>query len=350
MTFYISLSPIGLFAHDNKGELVDSVIFTDLNKAKEQFIAAMDKQQTDEEAQLIKKIEKKDKEIIFEIPKEGYVNQFPNISGDTVRQNLPKLAQSTGFCKNPSDLYNHIHSLNMGITRAAVKKASTGDRFLIHAVNTIDELESSANMLAIRLKEWYALYFPELIENTRSNEKLASIISSDAHRDKISPEDAKDTIGADCPEQDIIPMHRFATEIHNIYLHKKELEEYILKKSKEIMPNASELISPMLAARFLAIAGSLEKLSKFPSSTIQVLGAEKALFRHIRGNGTSPKHGIIFQSPLVNQASRKTRGKVSRMLASKLSIAFKMDYFDKKLKGGKKLKEDLDKRLQNLKG
>ncbi|MCK4808129.1 MAG: hypothetical protein KAJ20_00955 [Candidatus Aenigmarchaeota archaeon] len=349
MDAYISLTPIGLFAHDKNGSQLDSIIFSDRKKSKDAFIKAMGRKVTAEEKDLIKKIGTK-ADIIFEQSKEGYRDEFPNISGNIVRENLPKLAVSVGFCKNASEYYSYLHELNTSMTRDAIKAAATEDRLVIHAINTADELESTANTLSIRLKEWYALYYPELVEDVRSNEKLASMIAQNAIRNDTSENNTQKSMGGDYSESDVSEMQRFAAMIDKMYSHRKALEAYIKEKSGQIMPNACLLISPMLAARILADAGSLEKISKMPSSRIQVMGAEKALFRHMQGQGPSPKHGLIFQSPLVNQAQKKIRGKISRILASKLSIAFKMDYFDKKLTGGNKLKEDLDKRLNNLKG
>ncbi|MEA2004119.1 MAG: hypothetical protein U9O53_04115 [archaeon] len=349
MQAYISLTPIGLFTHDENGAMLGSVIFSDRKKAKAALMSAMQEKVTEEERQLLDMIGKKYESIIFEHRKEGYSSEFPNLSGNIARDNLPKLAVSAGFCKNASELHDYINSLNTEMTRVSIKAASTDDRLVVHAINTIDELESSANTLSIRLKEWYALYFPELIAKTRSNEKLASILTTNAERESISKEDAKNSMGGDFSGVDVSVMQNYASLIDSIYAKRKELESYVTKKSQEIMPNACLLISPTLAARMLSDAGSLEKLSKLPSSTIQIMGAEKALFRHMQGRGPSPKHGLIFQSPLVNQAPKNIRGKISRMLASKISIAFRMDHFDKKLTGGKKLKEDLDKRLENIK-
>ncbi|MEA3229412.1 MAG: hypothetical protein U9P44_00710 [archaeon] len=346
MTTYISLSPIGLFAHDSEGKEVASVMFRDKDSIKDAFIHASGPGLTEDELKLLDKI--KDKDIVFEIPKKGYRSQCPNLSGDILRKNLSKFAVSNGFCKNSSEFYDFIYDLNISMTKDSIKEASTEDRRIVSAITTIDELESAANTLAIKLKEWYGLYFPELLETVKSNEKLAAIISRNADRDTISEENAKNSIGGDFSPDDITPMQNYAQLIHQIYLSKTELENYVMEKSRQVMPNTSELINPMLAARLLAEAKNLKKLSSFPSSTIQIMGAQKALFRHMKNMGGSPKHGLIFQSPLVNQAPRKLRGKIARMLASKLSISLKMDYFDKKLKGGKKLKEDLDRRLDGM--
>ena len=348
MYTYISLNPIGLFAHDANGRQLASIIFK-LDDAKDRFIAASHPELTEDDRALIKKLGKKDDQILFEIPKDGFFDEFPNISGDTIRNNLSKLAISTGFVKDSGEYYLYINELNSTITKTSIKAASTDDRLLVHAVSTIDELESTANTLSIRLKEWYGLYYPGLLETVKSNEKLASLLATTPKREDLS-EDAGLSMGGDYSETDILQYQNYAIMINSIYRQMKELEAYVDRKATEIMPNVTRIISPTLASRLLADAGSLEKIAKLPSSTVQVMGAEKALFRHIMGQGPSPKHGLIFQAPVINQSKKNERGKRSRMLASTLSIAFRMDYFDKKLTGGDLLKEKFDKKIENLKG
>ncbi|MBW6462417.1 MAG: hypothetical protein K0B07_05205 [DPANN group archaeon] len=348
MYAYISLSPIGLFAHDANGKQLASIIFK-LDDAKDRFINASSSNLTDDDKELIKKLDKKDNKVIFEIQKDGYTSEFPNISGDTIRNNLSKLAISTGFVKDAGEYYTFINELNSEITKTSIKASSTEDRLLVHAVSTIDELESTANTLSIRLKEWYGLYYPELLETVRSNEKLVFILANNPKREDLSGNSGL-SMGGDYSVADIIQFQNYAILIDSIYNQMKALETYVETKATQIMPNATRIISPTLASRLLADAGSLEKLAKMPSSTIQVMGAEKALFRHIMGQGPSPKHGLIFQAPVINQSKKNERGKRSRMLASTLSIAFRMDYFNKKLSGGDLLKEKFDKKIENLKG
>ncbi len=348
MKIFISATYIGLFAHDEKGTELSYYPFV-RKSSGDAFMKTQSGTLSDEEKEFISGLEGgKDDEIIFEIPKKGYASTFPNVSGDIVRDNPARLAVKKGFAKNANDYYDHVYKVNLEMSRAAVKQAATEDRLIVNAVTTIDELESTANTLSIKLKEWYGLYFPEIVDKIKTNEKLASLIAKDAHREAISEEDAKDTIGGDYDEMDIVAMQDFAVMIDEMHNRKKSLEKYVSDKTSQVMPNTCQLITPLLAARLLSEAGNLKKLSGFPSSTIQVLGAEKALFRHIQGHGDSPKHGTIFQSPLINQAPKKKRGKAARSLASKLSIALKMDYFDRELTAGPRLKEELDEKLRSL--
>ncbi|HID71557.1 MAG TPA: hypothetical protein EYP29_02285 [Thermoplasmata archaeon] len=129
--------------------------------------------------------------------------------------------------------------------------------------------------------------------------------------------------------------------------HIKEIEKELEKKSEELMPNTSFLVGPLISAKLVALAGGLKRLAHLPSSTIQTLGAEKSLFKHLKDNTPPPKHGAIFQHPALRKVGRKERGKVARIIASKIAIAVKMDYFSGEFKG-RELKDKLEKRLREL--
>jgi nucleolar protein 56 len=130
---------------------------------------------------------------------------------------------------------------------------------------------------------------------------------------------------------------------------REDIEKYVDHVLKEVAPNLRELAGSLLAARLISLTGGLEKLAKKPSSTIQLLGAEKALFRFLHGRGRSPKYGLLFTHQLIQNAPPKKRGKVARVLASKLSIAAKMDFYGKKEKSDE-LKKDLDERIKKIMG
>jgi nucleolar protein 56 len=169
-------------------------------------------------------------------------------------------------------------------------------------------------------------------------------------RDNIKDKDfvdiAKVSMGLDLSEEDGEMLKLYAEEIKNLYKLKEKTEKYIEVVMKEVAPNFSELAGPLLAARLISLVGGLDKLAKKPSSTIQLLGSEKALFRYLSGKGRSPKHGILFQSPYIQKAPMSKRGKIARILSSKLNIAVKMDYYGTEDRS-KKLKEELEVLLTN---
>ncbi|MBI5253192.1 MAG: C/D box methylation guide ribonucleoprotein complex aNOP56 subunit, partial [Euryarchaeota archaeon] len=140
----------------------------------------------------------------------------------------------------------------------------------------------------------------------------------------------------------------FAGQAYDLYEFRERLEEYIASAVEETAPNTAGLAGATLAARLLSLAGGIQNLARMPGSRIQVLGAEKALFRHIKSHALPPKHGVIFQHPLIKTAPWWHRGKVARSLASKIAIAARVDAFAGE-SIGEKLKEGLLKRVEEIK-
>lgn len=245
--------------------------------------------------------------------------------------------------------------------RAGVKEAyQQKDRLLVQCVHAIEELDRTSNLLFERLQEWYGMYFPELKvkevekycelvlkidrKNVRGRE-LAEIVGE--QKAKEIEEKAGRSIGVELGAGDLDGVRKLANEILSIRSLRSSLEKYETELAKEVCPNLTYLIEPTLAAKLIAHAGSLERLANMPASTIQVLGAEKALFKHLRKHAKSPKHGILFQHPWVNSAPKKDRGKIARLLATKIAIALKADFYSKNFIA-EKLKADLEKRMGEI--
>jgi len=340
MPIYISFSPLGVSAYDEKGKHLESVWFKKGAEASS-MKACMSEKLSDDEKKLLSKLKSKD--IIFEVKKQGCAHEFPNMAGIKLRENLDKLAKKQGVPLNKI-----MYEANLELTKEDIKASVGDDNLIMQAVSAIDDIDKTANLLYNRLKEWYGLYYPELPPRVSSYEKFVKMVAEKTSRDKINPDEAKMSMGADLSKKDIEEMKILAESINTLYKEKERLEKYVSEKTKELMPNTTAIINPMLAARMLSDAGSLQKLARFPSSTIQVLGAERALFRHLHGRGSSPKHGLIFQEPSVNQAKKPVRGKVARHLASKLSIALKVDAYQGEFVGDK-LKKEYDSFLKKLK-
>jgi len=155
-------------------------------------------------------------------------------------------------------------------------------------------------------------------------------------------------MGASITEFDLQAMRSLAKLTLDLYDLRAALQEYIDEAMKEVAPNIRGLVGPLLGARLIALAGGLSKLAILPASTIQVLGAEKALFRALRTGGKPPKHGVIFQHPEIHRAPRWQRGKIARALAAKLAIAARIDAFTGEYKA-EELKEELEKRIKEIK-
>jgi nucleolar protein 56 len=237
------------------------------------------------------------------------------------------------------------------ISKKKIKEVVSKDAIIVHVNNAIEEIEKSLNIFTERLREWYSLHFPEMDRVVTDHKKFAEIVEKFGSREKIDDREIKQftqrSMGMDFNEDDIKIIQGFSSEILRLYNLRDELTKYLEKILKIIAPNFAELAGATLTAKFISKAGSMEKLAKMPSSTIQLLGAEKALFKFLHGEGRSPRFGIIYSHPLIQNSPEKLKGKIARLLASKLSIAAKMDYYSKEYKA-EQLKTDLGKKVKEI--
>jgi nucleolar protein 56 len=201
------------------------------------------------------------------------------------------------------------------------KKLSQKDNLIIQSIKTMDLLDKSSNLLLERLKEWYGIYHPELA--TADPDEYLLLLWNKPN----------DSMGAELKKKDIKPILSFAKEIKSLRVEREKISKYLEKLMKEVCPNITAVCGPIIGARLIASAGSLKRLAEFPSSTVQILGAEKAFFAHLRKNVKPPKHGIIFQHQKIRTAEPKMRGKLARKLAAKISIASRVDFFGGKFCG-----------------
>ncbi len=246
-----------------------------------------------------------------------------------------------------------------------VKEKYTGrDVHIIKAVNLLEDLDSIFNLLSEQIREWYSVHFPELNELVRDNEVYLKLVFNLGEREKFteknilnyyeSKENAKKivqagekSIGSDIEKGDLAELKVLCLNALNIKEERKYLQNYIEESMQKLMPNFSALCGGVLGAKLLAKAGSVRKLAFLPSSTLQVIGAEKALFQSLRSGARGPKYGFLFQHNMVLSAKKWNKGKVARCLAGKLSIAAKEDYFGEKDISAE-LKNYLEKRLKEI--
>ncbi|BAI61628.1 snoRNA binding protein Nop56 homolog [Methanocella paludicola SANAE] len=219
----------------------------------------------------------------------------------------------------PVDERLALHEASMRLAREAISKSLSGkDAYLIQAVRALDDLNEAFNVTSGRLAEWYAIHYPE--NRLRPYELIEQIVESPADSEAS-------TMGAPMTGEDLAAIQGVAQVAKTILIQRKAIEDYISKIMLEIAPNLSSVLGPLLGARLIARAGSLEKLARMPASSIQVMGAGEALFKHLKAGTPSPKHGLIFKHPLISGAPKKARGKIARMLAGKAAIAARMDYY-----------------------
>lgn len=268
-------------------------------------------------------------------PEKQFIKKYKNstfvgfkkerISGVKLTHDLKKLvAISEYFRKN---IIEDIRRYNTILTKDAIKDSVGPDVFVMQAINCISETQKVANVLARRLREWYELYCPEFSRSISSHRKFAELAKDRDRSELLREIKVKETMGADLSKEDLAPVKRLAKELLSLYRFQEEQEEYLRKTMEKLCPNLLAITGPLIGAKLIESAGSFRKLSGFPASTIQLLGAEKALFRHLKTGAKAPKYGLLYDHPFVSGADEKDRGKVARHLANKIALAVRIDYY-----------------------
>ena len=242
------------------------------------------------------------------------------------------------------------------------------DNMIIQSIALLDQLDKDINTFAMRVREWYSWHFPELarlVSDHRQFSKLTILIKNKSNlgeKDlpeiadivgseetaKLILEASKSSMGTDISEIDLLNIQNFAQKVINLSNYREKLHKYLCAKMDVVAPNLAALIGEMVGARLISHAGSLTNLAKYPASTVQILGAEKALFRALKTKGKTPKYGLIYHSSFIGRAGTKNKGRVSRFLANKCSIASRLDCFNETPTRlfGEALKNQVDDRLK----
>ncbi len=237
----------------------------------------------------------------------------------------------------------------VGLGREKVKVRTTPDEQIVQAIRTMDDLTKTINLMSERLHEWHGINFPEL-GTLVPDVKYVELISEYGDRQTIISSgqlDPVDSIGSDIAVEDSEAIKLLAASLSNLVRTRDDIEKYVQERMKVVAKNTAHIAGPLVGARLISLSGGLERLSKFPSSTVQLLGAEKALFKHLKDNARPPKHGVIFQHPMVHRAPPWQRGKIARAFASKISIATKVDWHGDRFMG-EELEQALAKRVKEI--
>jgi len=362
----------GLLAVDEEGNLISYKLWND-DVAASKLSMIEDGRVVEELDSLVREISKQGfKEVVLEheelasnlsrkIDEVAISVELGSEIFRKIRKRLPVLLEQIGI--DPKEYRNKLYKISLALTRQKVKKAAEKrDLFIAQAINAIDDINKTINLFASRLREWYGLHFPELNNIVEDHEDYIKIISEIGLRSHMNIEALKNigfdedearkivsaaerSMGAEFTEFDLDAIKSLSDTTLALYGVRQKLEKYIDEAMKEVAPNIRGLVGPLLGARLISLAGGLNKLATLPASTIQVLGAEKALFRALRTGGKPPKHGIIFQHPVIHKSPRWQRGKIARALAAKLAIAARIDAFTGEYKADI-LKEELEKRKE----
>jgi nucleolar protein 56 len=284
-----------------------------------------------------------------------------------LRRELPQKLKEIGPNINETVLLGTAKTIAVRITKEGIRENSEqGDAHIKHIVETFEDILKFINILSLRLKEWYGIHFPEFTDNLVSDiKKYALIVNKlglksnftaenlktnfnmeDVYANEIEKQ-AKFSMGADFNEIQIRLVQDLSNQVLQLIDFREKLEHDLEALLKQIAPNILALTGSQLAGKIITLAGGLKELAIMPSSTIQVLGAEKALFRALRKNTEAPKHGIIYTWSGIRGAKLWQRGKISRLLAGKISICAKIDYFKGQFIGDAVLK-DVEKKMEEI--
>ena len=241
--------------------------------------------------------------------------------------------------------FPEFYTKNIALTKQSIRHSVTDDTLIIQTIANIQELDRISNILSKRLREWYAWYCPEVAEHIADHLKFAETICTRSRKELLQQFKISNTMGMDLAAVHVQEILALAQENIKIFQLRQKHEQYLQDVMQKCCPNLLELAGATIGAKLMELAKGLKNLALLPASTIQLLGAEKALFRHIKTGSRSPKYGWLFQHPFVQNAPQRERGKAARILADKLSWCARLDYF----KGGFKAKEykkELEEKLR----
>ncbi|KAJ9643420.1 Nucleolar protein 58 [Coniosporium tulheliwenetii] len=281
--------------------------------------------------------------------------------GNAIKK-LPQLSITPISDASTADLFrairSHLPSLIAGLTPKDIDTMSLGlshslsrhklrfspdkvDTMIIQAIALLDDLDKELNTYAMRVKEWYGWHFPEVARIINDNVAYAKVIlamgmrtnASNADLSEILPEEieaavkaaAEVSMGTEITDEDLENIRALAEQVVSFTEYRAQLANYLATRMQAIAPNLTALVGELVGARLIAHAGSLMNLAKSPGSTIQILGAEKALFRALKTKHDTPKYGLIYHASLIGQATGRNKGKIARMLASKAALGLRVD-------------------------
>jgi nucleolar protein 56 len=367
--------PFGVVAFDEQNNSVEKVLFPKKPQAAAKSIMKIEAGKASEITSLVTLLQNagydtfafENADIASEAQRKLNIKAevLKTSEAEALRARMEQIAVETGFVKDAKELGLWNRNVSMELAKLRIKGAAEKrDLIIAQAIQTLDDLDRTVNLFMGRLREWYGIHFPELDRLIEKHETYARLVTNLGYRDNFSFETlekesipkeraeitakaAETSMGADIAEQDLAEIQALSRNVLELYELRKKMENYVDKTMEEVAPNTRAIAGSLLGARLIAIAGSLQNLAMRPASTIQVLGAEKALFRSLKTGARPPKHGLIFQHALLHDAKRWQRGKIARALAGKLAIAARADAFGGRYVGDA-LKADVDKRIEEI--
>jgi nucleolar protein 56 len=348
-TCSVVLLELGMAAFDRGGSLVVSKRFDNAIRSYRLLKSGVNLDEIKwfiEKLRSFEPVSTNDASIVALLRQAGLNSQLMSEDQQQYIQNSkPTLIVKAGFANNEQDAMQALREFAINLSSSKVKEASEKlDLHIIQSINALDELDKIINTVGARMREWYGLHFPELDNLVSSLGVYAEIVSRAGLRENIFVEilqgiglqdkkvevildAAKRSKGGDMTPENLAIVKRLADEVIAQSDLRRVLADHIEAAMETVAPNVKELLTAAVGARIISKAGSLARLARLPASTIQILGAEKALFRSLKTGARPPKHGLLFQHPLIHSAPKWQRGKIARAVASKVAIAARIDYY-----------------------
>jgi nucleolar protein 56 len=362
------LSELGPFVFDNKNELIyskkyNNIISSNILISNGDYSELLD---ISDKLRSYDSVFSNDIGLISYLRNTGInIYVMPSEKIKEISKHKLKYLIQAGFAENERDAYLQLRQFALDFSSSKVRRISEKlDLHISQSINALDELDKIINVIGARLREWYGLHFPELdylIQNIFTYAEIVRLAGNRTNIDltmleNLGIESKKTEMilmaverskGGDILEENLSIIKKLANEVIMQTELRRILAYQIEEMMEKIAPNIKDILTATVGARLMAKAGSLQKLSVMPSSTIQIIGAEKALFRSLKTGAPPPKHGILFQHPILHSAPKWQRGKMARAIASKVAIAVRIDLF----RNGEKeahISEQLNKRIAEI--
>jgi nucleolar protein 56 len=377
MKAFIIQFPFGVAAFDEKKSLIEKILFPKKPQAAARSLLKAETGKVSDEifslVTLLKNVEYvpfvfENASLAEEVQRKMNltVEVAKPAEADVLRSRMNEVAVESGFVIDQQELSLWNRNVSLELAKLRIKGASEKRDLIVgQGIQTLDDLDRTVNLFMGRLREWYGVYFPELDRLIEKHETYSRLVMNLGYRENFTAESlekenipkersqlvakaAESSMGADIAEADLSQIQALAKNILEFYGLRKNMENYVDRTMEELAPNVRTVAGALLGARLIAMAGSLQNLAMRPASTIQVIGAEKALFRSLKTGARPPKHGLIFQHTLLHDAKRWQRGKIARVIAGKLAIAARADAFGAGHYIGDKLKADINKRIEEI--
>ncbi|WP_456482195.1 C/D box methylation guide ribonucleoprotein complex aNOP56 subunit [Methanopyrus sp.] len=375
---YVAENFTGVYAFDEEGNLIDHEPFPkDPDEIVRRLLRRERGEVLEEEEALLSRLDadvinfegtKADRERLEEVFDGELIVEFPNVAGEILRERAREIAVEAGVVDSEEEYSELVYEVGVKLSKEKVRETvEERDQMIIQAINTIDDIDRILNILTDRVREWYGIHFPEINKIVKKHEDFVTLVAELGHRENFTydnikevlpefpdhlaeklEEAARDSMGAEMDEKDLAAVQRIAEVARELYEIRRKTADYIDESMDDVAPNVKALVGPLIGARLIALAGGLKEMAKLPASTIQLLGAEKALFRHLTKGTKPPKHGVIFQHPLIHRSPWWQRGKIARALAGKLAIAARIDAYSGEYRGDE-LRRQLEQRVKEIK-